>query len=128
MKKCLHADCLRACQLIHHIHQSYRIRQIGHIGHLQRRPSCLVICIDLLVAGEVGKNVKIPTRLCTALFVIFTISPNSFLRAFSGMNGFISVKSCTVILEKKSDFRSKMIGGLCIITEGSEYTCHKTVQ
>jgi len=101
MKKFLHADWLRACQLIHHIHQSYCIRQIRHIRHLQRRPTCLVICVDLLVAGEVGKNVKIPTRLCTVLFTIFTISPNSFLRAFSGMNGFISVKSCTVILEKK---------------------------
>ena len=52
------------------------IRQIHHIRHLQRGPSCLVICIDLLVAGEVGEFdtfAKFTTSAKVTTFVKFAI-------------------------------------------------------
>ena len=84
---------------IHHIRQIYHIRKIRHIRRLQRRPSCLVICIDSLVAhdSKLAKLSKWPTSLCITLFAILIIAPNSLLRGFLDMNGFILVKSSTVI-------------------------------
>ena len=47
--------CLVACWRIWRIRHIWQIRQICHTRRLQRGPSCLVICIALLLADEFGK-------------------------------------------------------------------------
>ena len=69
-----------------------QIRKIRYICRLQRGPSCLVICIDLLVAGEVGEIVKIASEAMQSLvgdfdnfanFVVACISGHKWNRATS---------------------------------------------
>ena len=90
------------------------------VCHLQKGPLVLSFALTCWLLAKLAKMSKFQPG--------FAPSCLPFLQSFSGMNGFISVKSCTVISEKKVILDKKMIRALCIITEGSEYTCHKTVQ
>ena len=91
------------CQ-IYLIREIYHIRQTCHIGHSRRGPSRLVICIDLLVAGEVGKIVKIASKAMQSLVGNFDNFANFVVTGISGHKWIRVKRLAKRTLERRASF------------------------